>query len=370
MFSDSHISVAAASTASSSSQSITCRDAFFTQASPTDRSTRRQFAALDPVRDIILDHLCNIAPTTTILVNKHCYKRTVPVLYGKALLSPYLLYGITCGDKEQYLRTANALQHVRALEIDDMRCMAFLREFSIPSLTDSALFPIEPQDILGGVERLEMPWTVLHFRDWDSYRYIYQTQGQERRMLNVDPTSLKEMVLHVDEDDILFAGMSFKNSWRQLGELPKLITYIFHITASSEYEYAFKSLLKYDYGPVATVRVILRLTEDITYKDERKWQDEFGSSVGEIIVKASQRRLRNHGKLADDPSRWPDSITKLEIYTPESQRIVGLVRKLVTKQDDKVWEYIQRYREIKDVNEGILEEYGLSARQMVIKQKA
>lgn len=333
MFSDSHISVAASSTASSSSQSITCRDAFFTQASPTDRSTRRQFAALDPVRDIILDHLCNIAPTTTILVNKHCYKRTAPVLYGKALLSPYLLYGITCGDKEQYLRTANALQHVRALEIDDMRCMAFLREFSIPSLTDSAPFPIEPQDILGGVERLEM-------------------------------------VLHVDEDDILFAGMSFKNSWRQLGELPKLITYIFHITASSEYEYAFKSLLKYDYGPVATVRVILRLTEDITYKDERKWQDEFGSSVSEIIVKASQRRLRNHGKFADDPSRWPDSITKLEIYTPESQRIVGLVRKLVTKQDDKVWEYIQRYREIKDVNEGILEEYGLSARQMVIKQKA
>ncbi|KAL0254248.1 hypothetical protein I308_101629 [Cryptococcus tetragattii IND107] len=255
--------------------------------SPTDRSTRRQFAALDTVRDIILDHLCNIAPTTTILVNKHCYKRTVPVLYGKALLSPYLLYGITCGDKEQYLRTANALQHVRALEIDDMRCMAFLREFSIPSLTDSALFPIEPQDILGGVERLEMPWTVLHFRDWDSYRY----------------------------------------------------------------EYAFKSLLKYDYGPVATVRVIFRLTEDITYKDERKWQDEFGSSVSEIIVKASQRRLRNHGKFADDPSRWPDSITKLEIYTPESQRIVGLVRKLVTKQDDKVWEYIQRYREIKDLKD-------------------
>ncbi|ADV19368.1 hypothetical protein I305_03272 [Cryptococcus gattii E566] len=337
---------------------------------PKDRSVCRQFAALDPVRDIILDHLCNIAPTTTILVNKHCYKRTVPVLYEKALLSPYLLYGITCGDREQYLRTANALQHVRALEIDDMRCMAFLREFSIPPLTDSAPFPIEPQDILGGVERLEMPWTVLHFRDWDSYRYIYQSQGQEQRMLNVDPTRLKEVVLHVDDDDILFAGMSFKNSWRQLGELPKLITYIFHITASSEYEYAFKSLLQYDYGPVATVRVILRLTEDITYKDERKWQDEFGSSVSEIIVKASQRRLRNHGKLAEDPSRWPDSITKLEIYTPESQRIVSLVRKLVTKQDDKVWKYIQRYREIKDVNEGILEEYGLSARQMMIKQKA
>lgn len=112
------------------------------------------------------------------------------------------------------------------------------------------------------------------------------------------------------------------------------------------------------------------MTEDITYKDERKWQDGFGSSVSEIIVKGSQRRLRNHGKLAEDPSRWPDSITKLGIYTPESQRIVSLVRKHVTKQDDKVWEYIQRYREIKDVNEGILEEYGLSARQMVIKQKA
>lgn len=180
--------------------------------SPTDRSARRQFAALDTVRDIILDHLCNIAPTTTILVNKHCYKRTVPVLYGKALLSPYLLYGITCGDKEQYLRTANALQHVRALEIDDMRCMAFLRELSIPPLTDSAPFPIEPQDILGGVERLEMPWTVLHFRDWDSYRYICQTQGQERRMLNADPTSLKEMVLHVDEDDILLRGCHLKTA--------------------------------------------------------------------------------------------------------------------------------------------------------------
>lgn len=104
--------------------------------------------------------------------------------------------------------------------------------------------------------------------------------------------------------------------------------------------------------------------------DERRWQDEFGSSVSEIVVKGSQRRLRNHGKLAENPSRWPDSITKLEIYTPESQRIVSLVRKLVTKQDDKAWEYIQRYREIKDLNEGILEEYQVSARKMVIKQKA